>query len=90
MEGRSKRQKMRERHAQLSVKPCSLTLNQLPTGADVVGRIMMLRLEEMEMRCVDERHVSITTCINKVADEVISIWGGNSQTVVRIFARAWH
>ena len=42
------RKKMGESFPQLGVKPCRLPGSQLPTGVDVVGRVMMLRLQKTE------------------------------------------
>ena len=61
---------MKLHDTQIAVKPCMLPHNQLSTGADVVGRIIMLRLEEMEAREVDEFHVSIASIFEPTADEV--------------------
>ena len=48
MEGSEYRKKMKEPHVQFGVVPCRLPGSQLPTKADVIGRLLMLRIEKME------------------------------------------
>ena len=68
------RKKMAESHPHLGVKPCRLLGIQLPTSGDVVGRVMMLRLQKMEEKTPDFSRLSIKDCITQGADEVLSIW----------------
>ena len=68
------RKKMKLCHTQLNVIPCDLPQNQLPTGGEVVGRIMLLRLKEMRERQVEENRVSIHSIISQVSKEVMAIW----------------
>ena len=65
---------MKEPHPQLGVMPCDLPRNQLPTCAQVVGRIMKMRLEEMEKRGVEERQISTKKLISAVSAEVRQLW----------------
>ena len=74
MEGTVFRKALKIQHTQLAVKPGMLPQHQLPTGADVVGRIMLMRLEEMQMMGVKENRVSIQSIIARVAEEVMDIW----------------
>ena len=74
MEGTVFRKALKIEHTQLAVKPGMLPLHQLPTGADVVGRIILMRLEEMQMTGVKENRVSIEGIIARVAEEVMDIW----------------
>ena len=48
MDGLLFRQKIKVPHAQLGIKPCNLPQCQLPTGSDIIGRLLMVRLEKME------------------------------------------
>ena len=84
MEGTSFRNKMKQPHPQFAVKPCDLFPMQLPTREQVVGRIMRLRLEEMERRDVAVDMVSVKSCVSQVADEIIEIWDRASIPVKRV------
>ena len=61
IEGTVFRKALKIQPIQLVVKPGMLPLHQLPTvtGADVAGRILLIRLEEMQMSGVKENRVSI-------------------------------
>ena len=74
MDGRLFRKKTGDPHPQLGIKPCRLPGSQLPTCGDVIGRVMMLRLEEMEEKSLDVNNVPVAKCMQKVTDEVLGIW----------------
>lgn len=75
MEGQIYRKKMNERHRQFGIKPCRLPESQLPTNGDVIGRLLMVRVEVMEERSItEERRVPMDHCIKQVTREVLSLW----------------
>ena len=75
MDGREFRKKRGWSHPQLGVKPCRLPGSQLLTCVDVVGGVMMLRLQNMEeQKTLNINHLSIKNYITRVADEVPRIW----------------
>ena len=84
MDGVAFRKKMKQPHAQLGVTPCDLPRNQLPTCAQVVGRIMKMRLEEMETRGFEERQISTKKLISAVSAEVRQLWIRTSVPAKRI------
>ena len=59
---------------QFRVSSCDLPKDQLTTGAQVVGRILKLRLEAMRKRNVDEYHVPIKQCIGNVVRDIMERW----------------
>ena len=95
MEGPVFRRKMKEPHPQFGITPCRLPGSQLPTNADVIGRLMMIRLKMMEGKSADEFHVSTKQCTSKVADEVMEVWKRSSlptrdrQRVVEMVRQLW-
>ena len=74
MDRQSYRKKMKEPHPQFGVTPRRLPGTQLPTNGDVIGRLMMLRVELMEERSKDVRHLPMAECISRVTGEVMDIW----------------
>ena len=55
--------KMKELHLQFDLTPRRSLGSQLPTNADVVIRLLMIRVEKMEEHSVDERRVPMTKCM---------------------------
>ena len=66
---------MKEPHAQFGVVPSRLPGSQLPTNADVIGRLLMLRIEKMEESSVkSERNFPMKECIEQVSLEILELW----------------
>ena len=64
MEERLFRENMKESRLQFGFTPRRLPGSQLPTNADVVSRLLMIRVEEMEEHSVDERRVPMKKCMH--------------------------
>ena len=65
---------MKELHLQFDLTPRRSLGSQLPTNADVVIRLLMIRVEKMEEHSVDERHVPMTKCMTLVVQEILELW----------------
>ena len=96
MEGQFYRRKMNEPHRQFGIKPKRLPEEQLPTNGDVIGRLLMVRIEMMEERSVtDERKAPIEPCLKKVTNETLALWHKASlptrsdQSVLKDVRKLW-
>ena len=65
---------MKELHLQFDLTPRRSLGSQLPTNADVVIRLLMIRVEKMEKHSADERRVPMTKCMTLVVQEILELW----------------
>ena len=74
IEGRVFRKEVEELHLQFGLTPRHSPGSQLPANADVVSRLLMIRMEKIEEHFVDEERVTMKKCMALVAQEILELW----------------
>ena len=65
---------MKDPHLQFGLTPRRLPGSQLSTNADVVSRLLMIRVEKKEEHSIDERQVPMKKYMALVAQETLVLW----------------
>ena len=75
MEGQFYRRKMSEEDPFFEINPRPLPTALLPTNGDVIGRLLMIRVEIMEAEEKHlDKHMPMERCMKKACDEVLDLW----------------
>ena len=74
MEGRLFRKKLKESHLQFGLTPRHLPGSRLPTNANVLSRLLIIRVGRMGERYVKERRVAMKKSMALVAQEIFELW----------------